>query len=83
MSEVKKFVGQPVLSQILDVIPSSLIQQSGRKRQANRYYKSFLPSNIFYTNHQTEELSSKQCFHEITEPKNFSASSLNMAMCVG
>jgi hypothetical protein len=41
MSEVKKFVGQPVLSQILGVTPSSLIQQSGRKHQANRYYKSF------------------------------------------
>jgi len=39
MNEVKKFVGQPVLSQILDVIPSSLIQQTSRKHQANRYYK--------------------------------------------
>ena len=39
MSEVKKFVGQPVLSQILDVIPSSLIQQTSRKHQSNRYYK--------------------------------------------
>jgi hypothetical protein len=45
MSEVKKFVGQPVLSQILDVIPSSLIQQSCRKHQANRYYKS-LPFRV-------------------------------------
>jgi hypothetical protein len=39
MSEVKKFVGQPVLSQILDVIPSSLIQQSSKKHHSNRYYK--------------------------------------------
>ena len=39
MDEVKKFVGQPVLSQILDVIPSSLIQQSSKKHHANRYYK--------------------------------------------
>ena len=39
MSEDKKFVGQPVLSQILDVIPSSLIQQANRKHKANRYYK--------------------------------------------
>jgi hypothetical protein len=45
MNEVKKIVGQPVLSQILDVIPSSLIQQSGRKHQANRYYKS-LPFRV-------------------------------------
>ncbi|MEJ7588505.1 MAG: IS4 family transposase [Ferruginibacter sp.] len=39
MNEDKKFVGQPVLSQILDLIPSSLIQKANRKHQANRYYK--------------------------------------------
>ncbi len=39
MDEIKKFIGQPVLSQILDVIPSSLIQRANRKHQANRYYK--------------------------------------------
>ena len=39
MSESKKFLGQPILSQILDVIPSSLITQSERKHRANRYYK--------------------------------------------
>ena len=39
MSEVKKFPGQPVLSQILDVIPSSIINAANRKHKANRYYK--------------------------------------------
>jgi hypothetical protein len=39
MDKGKNFVGQPVLSQILDVIPSSLINQTSRKHQANRYYK--------------------------------------------
>lgn len=39
MREDKKFAGQPVLSQILDVIPSSLINKANRKHQANRYYK--------------------------------------------
>lgn len=39
MSEVKKFPGQPVLSQILDVIPSSLINAANRRHNANRYYK--------------------------------------------
>ncbi len=39
MNEDKKFAGQPVLSQILDVIPSSLINKANRKHQANRYYK--------------------------------------------
>jgi hypothetical protein len=41
----KSFVGQPVLSQILDVIPSSLIIKANRKHQANRYYKR-LPLRI-------------------------------------
>ncbi len=40
MREDKKFVGQPVLSQILDVIPSSLIAKANRKHKANRYYKT-------------------------------------------
>lgn len=39
MGEIKKFVGQPVLSQILDVIPSSLINAANRKHKSNRYYK--------------------------------------------
>lgn len=39
MGEVKKFPGQPVLSQILDVIPNSLIHAANRTHKANRYYK--------------------------------------------
>jgi hypothetical protein len=35
----KHFVGQPILSQILDLIPSSLIYRANRKHRANRYYK--------------------------------------------
>jgi hypothetical protein len=45
MGEVKKFSGQPVLSQILDVIPSSIIHAANRKHKANRYYKR-LPLRI-------------------------------------
>ena len=45
MSEDKKFAGQPVLSQILDIIPSSLINRANRKHQANRYYKK-LPLRV-------------------------------------
>lgn len=45
MDKDKSFVGQPVLSQILDVIPSSLINKAGRKHQANRYYKK-LPLRV-------------------------------------
>jgi hypothetical protein len=41
----KIFAGQPVLSQILDVIPGSLINKANRKHQANRYYKR-LPLRI-------------------------------------
>lgn len=39
MGEVKKFPGQPVLSQILDVIPTSIIHAANRKHKSNRYYK--------------------------------------------
>jgi len=39
MSKVKKFPGQPVLSQILDVIPNSIIYAANRKHNSNRYYK--------------------------------------------
>jgi hypothetical protein len=35
----RSFVGQPILSQILDEIPSSLIRRANRKHQSNRYYK--------------------------------------------
>ena len=45
MGEIKKFSGQPVLSQILDVIPSSIINAANRKHKANRYYKR-LPLRI-------------------------------------
>lgn len=39
MGEIKKFPGQPVLSQILDVIPGSIIHAANRKHKSNRYYK--------------------------------------------
>ena len=40
MDKDKRFVGQPVLSQILNQIPGSLIHRANRKHKANRYYKS-------------------------------------------
>ena len=39
MDESKKFPGQPLLSQILDTIPSPIINAANRKHKANRYYK--------------------------------------------
>ena len=39
MDKSKTFVGQPVLSQILDTIPSSIINAANHKHKANRYYK--------------------------------------------
>lgn len=39
MDKSKTFVGQPILSQILDTIPSSVINAANRKHKANRYYK--------------------------------------------
>lgn len=45
MSEVKRFPGQPVLSQILEVIPGSIINAANRKHKSNRYYKK-LPLRV-------------------------------------
>lgn len=45
MGEIKKFSGQPVLSQLLNVIPGSIINAANRKHQSNRYYKR-LPVRI-------------------------------------
>jgi len=39
MRENRTFAGQPVLSQILSVIPASIIHAANRKHQCNRYYK--------------------------------------------
>lgn len=45
MDKVKEFTGQPVLSQILNLIDSSLIKRVTRKHDANRYYKK-LPLRV-------------------------------------
>ena len=39
MDKIKRFAGQPLLSQILDNIPCSIINAANRKHKANRYYK--------------------------------------------
>ena len=39
MSEDKKFVGQPILSQIISCIPKRIIAKACRKHNSNRYYK--------------------------------------------
>jgi len=39
MDKSKAFVGQPLLSQILDNIPSAITNAANRKHKANRYYK--------------------------------------------
>lgn len=39
MDKGKSFVGQPILSQLLNAIPSSLIHKANRKHGASRYYK--------------------------------------------
>lgn len=39
MLENRKFPGQPVLSQILNVIPSAAINAASRSHKSNRYYK--------------------------------------------
>jgi hypothetical protein len=39
MSEDNKFVGQPILSQILNCIPSATLRKVIRKHNSNHYYK--------------------------------------------
>jgi len=39
MYKAKKFVGQPVLSQIFSCIPVSVINEACKKHKSNRYYK--------------------------------------------
>ncbi|MVT09422.1 IS4 family transposase [Chitinophaga sp. ysch24] len=41
----RKFTGQPVLSQILSVIPAKLIRDAAQKHHSNRYYKK-LPLRV-------------------------------------
>jgi hypothetical protein len=45
MNEIKQFVGQPILSQILDCVPAAIINKSCRKHNSNRYYKK-LPVRV-------------------------------------
>ena len=39
MSKSKKFVGQPILSQILSCISTDILKQSSKQHKSNRYYK--------------------------------------------
>ncbi len=39
MSEIRKFPGQPVLTQIFDCIPAAMIQKVVLKHKSNHYYK--------------------------------------------
>lgn len=48
MSKTKKFVGQPILSQILNCISASELQKLSKKHQSDRYYKR-LPFRVHLT----------------------------------
>jgi hypothetical protein len=55
------FTGQPVLSQLLSLIPRSMVNQLARKHKADRYYKKFkaydhLVSMLFCGFHQCSSL---------------------------
>jgi len=45
MNEIKQFAGQPILSQILNCIPTATIARCCRKNKSNRYYKK-LPVRV-------------------------------------
>lgn len=48
MNEIKQFAGQPILSQILNCIPTATITRCCRKNKSNRYYKK-LPVRVHLT----------------------------------
>jgi hypothetical protein len=48
MNKDKKFVGQPVLSQILSTIPAEVIRSATKKHSGDRYYKR-IPVKVHLT----------------------------------
>jgi hypothetical protein len=48
MDKGKKFLGQPILSQILSCIPRDIIRESVKKHQSDRYYKR-IPVSVHLT----------------------------------
>lgn len=41
MNKSKNFSGQPIISQVLKFLPSSIISRTAKKHQSDRYYKRF------------------------------------------
>lgn len=48
MGKDKKFVGQPILSQVISCIPSDIIKDSAHRHNSNRYYKK-IPVRVHLT----------------------------------
>src|ERR1700683_3331150 len=48
MSKGNNFVGQPILSQILNCIPTALINNAARQHNSNHYYKK-IPLRVHLT----------------------------------
>ena len=40
-NNTKKLIGQPIFSQILNLIPNNIIRRSVKDKQSDRYYKGF------------------------------------------
>ena len=66
MDKIKTFVGQPVLSQILNIIPSAIISNANKKHKANRYYKR-LPLRVHLISHLYGVLSYCNGLRELCE----------------
>src|SRR5882672_7796869 len=61
MSKSSFFTGQPVLNQLLSLIPSPIVKKLARKHKSDRYYKKFktydhLVSMLFSGFHQCSSL---------------------------
>ena len=66
MVKGKNFVGQPILSQVLNCIPKSIIRAAVNKHQADRYYKK-IPTHTHLTSLLYGVLSGCSGLREICE----------------
>ena len=66
MGKGKNFVGQPILSQVLNCIPKSIIREAVTKHQADRYYKK-IPTHTHLTSLLYGVLSGCSGLREICE----------------
>lgn len=88
MNKSKNFSGQPIISQVLKLLPSRIITRTAEKHQSDRYYKRFktydhLVTMIFATlsgSSSLREVSSIML--DVNNNKNISVNELNQILAL-